>query len=145
MEVPDCLLAPEVYAALVDVEHTEAGRGMQPEPTYPPRPAPWVDDWHDDPVLRPFLYRYPVLRQLLDREGVNGLYRWAQVPTDEADAFGLHTVGLTDRAVGELMEPPRNELTVRALIERAEERILDSVARWERIQREAMADMAEAM
>jgi hypothetical protein len=141
VEVPACLRAPEVYAALVDVEHTEAGRGMQPEPTYPPRPTPHVDDWRDDPVIRPVVQRYPVLRELLDREGVNGLYRWAQVPAEEADAYGLHTVGLTDRAVGELMDPPRNELTVRALIGRAEERILDALARWERLRRE----MAEAM
>jgi hypothetical protein len=137
VDLLECLLAPEVYAAEVDVEDTYAGRGMQREPTYPPPPPHRVDDWHDDPVIVPLLARYPVLVGLLDREGVEGVYRWAKVPADEADVYGLRSAGLTAQAIGELMSPPRRERTVLALIERAEERILQALSYFDPIRTEA--------
>jgi len=134
----DCLLAPEVYAAEVDVEDTYGGRGMQPEPTYP-TPAPQrVDDWHQDAILEPILHRYPILVGLLDREGVEGVYRWAKVPADEADVYGLHSAGLTCKAIGGLMNPPRNERTVRALLDNAEDRILNALSYFDPIRDEAV-------
>jgi hypothetical protein len=112
----------------VDIEDTGAGRGMQPEPTYPPAPPPRVDDWHEDPALSPILNRYPVLRSLLDREGPEGVYRWAKVAPDEADAYGLHSAGLTFEAIGEMLNPPRHTRTVRELVARAEDRILHALS-----------------
>lgn len=138
LDLLECLLAPEVYAAEVDVENTYAGRGMQPEPSYPPAPPQRIDDWHEDPALAPLLDRYPILEQLLDREGVEGVYRWASVPADEADAYGLHSVGLTFRAIGELMNPPRKERTVMELVGRAEDRILHALSYFDPIRDEAM-------
>jgi hypothetical protein len=126
----ECLLAPEVYAAGVDIEDSQAGRGMQPDPpagrgpTYPVAPPPRVDDWHVEPVLLPWLRRYPTLAQLLDsRAGVDALYRWAAVPDTEADVYALWSAGFTAAAIGPLLVPPRTERTVVALIEAAEDRI----------------------
>jgi hypothetical protein len=138
LDLLECLLAPEVYAAEVDVEHTDAGRGMQPEPTYPPKPPQRVDDWHQDPAIEPILDRYPILEQLLNVEGVEGVYRWARVPVDEANVFGLHSAGLTCKAIGELMNPPRNERTVAALLGNAEDRILNALSYFDPIREEAM-------
>jgi hypothetical protein len=138
LDLLECLLAPEVYAAEVDVEDTYGGRGMQPAPTYPPAPTPRADNWRDEPVLAPWLGHYPTLRQLLDSGGVNAVYRWARVEAAEADAYGLHTVGLTDQAIGELLSPPRNSRTVAALIEKAEDRILHALRHLDQM-REATA------
>lgn len=97
-------------------------------PTYPPSPPPRVDDWHEDPELRPILRRYPILRELLDREGVNGVYRWARVAKDEADAYALRSAGLTFKAIGDMMDPVRNERTVEELVARAQDRIVHALA-----------------
>lgn len=136
LDLLECLHAEEVYAAEVDVEDTYAGRGMRPEPTYPPRPEQRVNDWHEEPRLLPWLSRHPVLVQLLDRGGVDALYRWAGVGGAEADAYGLHSVGLTPKAIGELLVPPRNERTVRELIGRAEDRIMHALDHVERLRYE---------
>lgn len=128
----------------MDVEDTDAGRGMSPDPprghgpTYPPREPPRDGDWRTDPALAPWLDRYPTLLQLLDSPdrrtgsgvlagGVEAVYRWAGVPEAEADAYGLASAGFTDKAVGQAMRPPRDQRTVRELIERADDRLRHSL------------------
>lgn len=99
-----CLQAPEVYAAKVDVEDTEAGRGLEWDPVYP---APIVEKphWRDDPALLPHLERYPTLLSLLEsEEGVDAVYRWAGARRREADAYALSIAGLTDEAIAEQLK-----------------------------------------
>jgi len=99
-----CLMADEVYAAGVDVDDTYAGRGMQPEPTYPP-PVVEKPHWRDDPKLKPRLERYAILLNLLEsEEGVDAVYRWAGARKREADAYALSIAGLTDEAIAEQLK-----------------------------------------
>jgi DNA-binding CsgD family transcriptional regulator len=98
------LLSPEVYAAKVDVEDTEAGRSVGPEPTYPP-PIVEKPHWREDPALLPHLARYPALLSLLEsEEGVDAVYRWAGARKREADAYALSIAGLTDEAIAEQLK-----------------------------------------
>jgi len=133
-DLPEHLRAPEVYAALHDVVEAQAGRPMAPEPTFPP-PAPVRhDDWHTDPDLVPHLTKYPTVRQLLDSDGVNGMYAWAGVPVIEADAHSLYCAGFTTEAIAEALS--RAEETVQEFIGRADWRLKHCLRHWDR-QREA--------
>jgi hypothetical protein len=134
-DLPEFLRAPEVYAAHHDVLEAQAGRPMAPEPTYPPPVPVRHDDWRTDPDLVPHLAKYPTVRQLLDADGVNGMYAWAGVPTIEADAHSLFCAGFTMEAIAEALS--RAEETVQEFVGRADWRLKHCLRHWDRLREEA--------
>jgi len=129
-DLPECLRAPEVYAARFDVEEAQASRGMKPEPTYPAPSSFRHDDWRTDPDLLPHLARYPTIRTLLESsDGVNAMYAWAGVPVIEADAHSLWCSGFTMEAIAEALD--RAEETVSAFIGRTDWRLKSCLRRWD--------------